>query len=380
MSSSRRGPIAFLVRAAIFLVLFAGVAEVWLRTVVPAAEHPAYYQESEWNVLQYDTRSPSTGLNTVGRLALGRGQWRVNDDGWISPIEYLSPAERDGQLVALIGDSFIAGYQTDVDEHVDPFLSQTLGAGVDVYAFGQGGWYLEQYRAVSRYVTATYAPDLLIVFIGKKDVMNSIRDNGVVSPYMWQISVSGHGFNEVPPTRTYSFPRVAQWARLSAIVRYLRYNAKVALPGMQNVAIAGEVDPEDAAGGGAAGDDAVPSTEAADWRGLLPAAQYVVDGLCAENPGTPVLFAVRGSPDEWYLSLDELADTPAVADALAVQAACAEHPDCHYLDLRVAFCQDWTVNHHRFVTTDGVHWNAYANQLVAQTLAEFLQEENLLSN
>ena len=70
--------------------------------------------------------------------------------------------------------------------------------------------------------------------------------------------------------------------------------------------------------------------------------------------------------------------TPLFADALAVQAACDGRPQCHFVDLRLAFSRDWAANHQRFEAADGGHWNAYANLLVAQTLSDYIENNHLL--
>ncbi len=370
MSSFERGPLALLVRVAIFLLIFAGLAEVWFRTITPACDTPVYYQDSQWKIMRYDSRGPVEGLWTVGRLAWRGGQWRVNNDGWISSIDYRARAMRDRQLVALVGDSFIEGFLTDADQHVDVYLSDALGRAVDVYSFGLSGWYLEQYVAVSRYVSAAYSPDLLVVFVNEGEIARSVRDNGVVSRYLWQITTSPDGFTEVAPTDIYVAGRMTRPARLSAVVNYLRFNAKITLPGMRTTAI-----PQDPGSGGAAAKDPDSSSQADAWEGLVPAADYMVDRLCAENPGVPIIFVTQG---ERYLSAEALSNTPLGADARAVQAVCQGRPSCYFLDLRSAFSLDWATHHQPFEAADGGHWNAYANHLVAGTLATFIEENDLL--
>ena len=54
------------------------------------------------------------------------------------------------------------------------------------------------------------------------------------------------------------------------------------------------------------------------------------------------------------------------------------HPQCFFLDTRYAFSRDWATHHERFEAADGSHWNAYANRVVARTLADFITEKGLL--
>ena len=204
MSSSRRGPVIFLLRVVVFLLVFAALAEVWLRTVTPASEVPLSYQDARSMIFRFDPSGPREGLYTVGRLARRGGNWRVNNAGWISAVDYVPATKRDRPLVALFGDSYIEGFLTDVDQHVDTYLQEVLKPVSDVYAFGLSGWYLEQYVAASRYAASLYQPDLLVIFIDGGDVSDSVRENGVVSPDLWQITANGGRFAEVPPTEIYT--------------------------------------------------------------------------------------------------------------------------------------------------------------------------------
>jgi len=199
-----------------------------------------------------------------------------------------------------------------------------------------------------------------------------VTSYGVHSPYVWQITPAGSTFVEQPPSSVYAFSTKARLARTSALVDYLRFNAAVPLPGMHL-----QGAPQASAGGGAPGEEvagyAVASANA--WRDLLPAAEFLVERLCADHPRVPIVFAIHG---DCYLPASTLADTLLSPDALAVKAACRPHSQCHVLDLRYAFSQDWAEHHVRFEAADGAHWNAYANRLVARTLANYIRGYGLL--
>lgn len=370
MSSSRLGSaFTFLLRVAIFMLVFGGVAEVCLRTVMPAAEVPVPYQQQPSSIYRFDlTREPS-GLYTVGRLCRRGGEWRVNNAGWNSSVDYAPAADRQRPLIALFGDSFIEGFLTDADQHVDAYLPEML-PGTDSYAFGVSGWYLEQYVAVSRYAQERYQPDVLVIFIDVGDVSDSLRENGTPSPFWWQIASQGESFQELPPTAVYSASRKALLARKSALIEYLRFNAELTLPGMHTSAIA---QPAAGAAPGGADTAAAPGDQA--WHALLPAADFMVARLCAEHPGTPIVFVANG---EWYLPPGDIASTPLFADGRAVQEACSGRPQCSFIDLRYPFSRDWAAHQTRFDAADGGHWNAYGNRMVARTLAGFITENGLL--
>jgi hypothetical protein len=365
MSSSRHsGPVRLLLRVAVFACLFLVVAEVWLRTVMPACETPVNYQRDPATITRYDPQGPSPGLYTVGRRCRRAGEWRINNAGWNSAVDYLAGADREKPLIAIFGDSYIEGFLTDDNEHVDAYLPKML-PGTDAYAFGLSGWYLEQYVAVSRYAQERFQPDVLVIFLGSGDVSDSLLENGVIMPRWWQIAELDGSFKEVPPTEIYVGSRKNELAKRSALLNYLRYNAEVSLPGAPGGGVAQpatESGPPSGGGPPAAGDDA--------WRDLLPAADFMVDRLCRQHPGTPIIFAARG---DRYLSLEDVATTPLLPDALAVQQAAAGRAQCSFIDLRYAFSLDWATHHVRFESdADGAHWNAYANRLVARTLADFI--------
>ena len=400
-----------LLKALLFLVVLAVVAEVWFRFAMPASEVPVSYQDPKSTMSRFDPGAQREGLTTFGRLTLRAGEWQVNDAGWLSPFQYLSAAQRGRPMVALFGDSFVEGFLTDADQHVDAYLHEMLSPVSDAYAFGESGWYLEQYVAVARYVEQAYQPDVLVILLNGGDVTDSIRENGIKADYWWQIGKDGAGapgaagtvsgtsagtsgptgaagaagWKEIAPTSFYSMGTKGKLARESALVRYLRYNAKVELPFMNGVVVAqpaelanagAPLDGQGAAAGagtpaGATGTPAPPAPSADQ----LSAAAYMVERLAADHPGVPIVFASFG---ERYLSLDELAHIPVSSDAAAVQEACVGRPECHFLDLRYAFSRDWAANHVTFEAVDGGHWNAYANRLVASTLADYIAGNTLL--
>lgn len=65
----RRGPLLFLLRLAVFLVVLVAVSEVWLRTVTPAAERPILRQDAGSTMRVFDPGVVEAGLNTWGLLA-----------------------------------------------------------------------------------------------------------------------------------------------------------------------------------------------------------------------------------------------------------------------------------------------------------------------
>ena len=65
-------------------------------------------------------------------------------------------------------------------------------------------------------------------------------------------------------------------------------------------------------------------------------------------------------------------------DGHAVLEACDGRSQCSFIDLRSVFARDWAAHRVRFEAADGGHWNAYANRLIARTLADFIEKNGLL--
>lgn len=375
MSSSRYPFLRFLVRAAVFLLVLTGVAEIWTRTVTPSCDVPLSYLETRDSVFRYDPRGPTHGTWTIGRWGRPTGEWRVNNHGWISKLDYEESEHAGIATIALLGDSYVEGFLTDIDEHLDVQLARLM-PGTRVYSFGRSGSYLEQHVATARYVAAGFSPDLLVVFVNRHDVSSSLKDNGTGSPYTWKIEPIPGGFAEIPPSSVYEVSWKSRLTRRSALLGYLIYNAQIPLPGMG----IGAIPQPEAADANAEAAGEVGSTNQRNpfaWRNMVPPATYMVDLLCSQNPGTPIVFAVLGG--ERYLPSDHITSTPLFDDALAIQEACQGQTQCYFLDLRPAFSKDWERHHVRFEAADGAHWNAYANRLVVDTLACFIEQQHLLN-
>ena len=371
MSSSRpRGPLSLLLRVAVFLLVFGVLAEVWLRTVIPASQTPLSYQQDPSTVFRYDPHGPTAGHISHGRLCRDRGAWHVNAAGWNSEVDYQAAASRGRPLVALFGDSYIEGFYTDVDEHVDTYLPEML-PGTDSYAFGLSAWYLEQYVAASRYARERFAPDVLVVFIGRDDVSDSLRENGTPRP------TCGRSPRTAPPSRRSPRPTSTRPAARPAWPRSRRSSATCATtpssrcracaagrsrspkrrPGLRRrprlrraaaapaAAAAAAAAPLESGGAGS------PEAQADDaWRDLLPAAEFMIDRLLADHPDTPVVFVAHS---DRYLPPEDIAGAPLFPDARAVQEAVRARPQCSFVDLRYAFSRDWAAHGVRFEAADG---------------------------
>ncbi|MGI5940394.1 MAG: hypothetical protein ACOX8V_06915 [Thermoleophilia bacterium] len=373
MFSSNSTPFRFFVRLVAFILLLGCTSEVVFRTVIHASQLPLSHFDTTFKIDKYDPEWHTTGLLTYGRLGTPAGFWRINNAGWISAVDYLPPPERSLPLIAILGDSYIEGLLSDVDKHVDRYLSTALAGRYDVYSFAKSGWYLQQYVAVARYVKQCYQPSLLVIFVNRRDVSSSLRENGVQSPKWFQLGIAGTTFQEIPPTAYESrLTSLKHAVNSSATARYLLFNAGMEISGLGEAPIK-DANLQD-------NDSPAPKTTDNQPTGesnlaLLRPAKFMVDQLCAENPDTNIVFVADGPR---YLSPAQLTANQMEPDAAAIQMACRANPQCYFLDLRHAFSADWQRHHRQFESVDGHHWSAYGNQVVAQALAEFLKNAGLV--
>jgi hypothetical protein len=350
----------FIARFLIFIVLVGILAEVMLRTVVPASEEPVYYQDAHSYVYRFSTQGPRRGTFTWGRLGHSGGSWRVNNDGWNSLFDYLPAAQKTRPRIAIFGDSYIEGFATDVRDHVDVRLKRLLGGGVDVYSFGGSAFNLAEDEMLSRVVAARYDPDVYVVYLNGGDVSESISTFGDTSPYFYQLKPVGKSFQEVQPSAIYQASRRKRLLRQSALLRYLMYNALLPIGG-RGVAVA---DTNLVGGGG----QDTPSPEQQDL--VRRAALYLVGKFSQEHAGAKVVFLADGARSRIYAGDG---NPPRPFGCEAIREACARFGNCVYLDLTPVFASDYAAHHRRFDYTDNAHWNAYGNLVVARALARVLQ-------
>src|SRR5690606_11514722 len=107
--------------------------EVLMRTLVPAADLPLGYQDRDYGIMRLDTAGPREGRNSVGRLGRPTFAWRVNDAGFNSAWEYLGPDERPGPCAVVLGNSYVQGLYSDVEDHLAGQLQRATGGSLACY-------------------------------------------------------------------------------------------------------------------------------------------------------------------------------------------------------------------------------------------------------
>lgn len=347
----------FLIRGLMFSIVMTVFLELFFRFVLPACEWPRGVV-LETGIRRFDRERFTEGRFTYGRYCRGGFRWSVNKQGWNSVYEYRKPGERDEPMVAILGDSYLEGFYSNVDEHVGVYLTGMFQDSVCFYTFAMSGGILSQYIALMRLEVEQYSPDAYIVFINASDVVSSIRELGGRHPYYFQYSEcpAGGYLQEQPDAESRS-----QWKDFllnSSVLRYLRANAQVSLFGGgladQNTGEAAisrdseETDP--------------PSKQ------VLAAASFLLDELASFN--RPVVI-VADCPKQWIY---EGGDEETYDDVVAVRNAVCGRADIRMIELSGYYVKAYESDRQRFTLSDNPHWNAYANRIVAEAVFDQVLE------
>lgn len=352
-------PWSFLCRAAVFLVLLLVFLEGLFRTILPASQYPRSWQDEEFLVSRFDRTWLAQGTRTIGRLCHRQGKWRINEAGWNSVFDYREKDRDSKPRIAIIGDSYIAGFAVDVDQHVDVRLQEILKGQAEVYSFGVPGAPLSHFIAIARYAEAVFDPDIYLVFVGSGAVLHS---EGRQTPYRFCAEREGDGFVLAPPLRVYRPSRVGRLLYRSAIFRYLKINRH-----FQADPAAGE-----ALGLGAAEDLAGEDLQVDE----VALAAFLMQEMRSALPQDEILIfsdAVRSR-----LYGDEANLAPA-KDFRLLEAASLAVPSISLLDLTAAMRADFLENRQPFEDPVDPHWNARGHAVAAQALGRavlpMLQQE-----
>ena len=341
----------FLFKLAAFPLFLAVFLELVFRTLVPAAEMPAGFQDQDYMIMALDRSSPRDGIHTLGRLGRPAFRWRINNYGFNSAIDYVPPAERGKPCVAVIGDSYTQGLYADVEAHLAGRLQAALGGTCDVYNLATSGMPFSQCPPVVRFAEAQFAPDLIVIQAGSSSLVRSLRSTGLVR-YCQQYAVAGESLQPLPPT-PFRVNKRNRLLRKSALVRYLYHNANLNPGGAGDIVKAMEE----------AGDD--PDFLLGVPRELC---DELLDRIFAEiaaaSPDTPVLVVFDANRNDLHATG---ARPPRLAESPVVEQGCRRN-GVHFLDLTDAFWSEYQQHGRMFNFTNNYHWNPYGVSVVARAI------------
>lgn len=349
--------------------IVAVLLEFVFRHLLPAYSNPPSLQDPDDLILRFDTIGPTRGVRSEGPLARNPVRWRVNNEGWNCPHDYVARTSSRPRI-ALLGDSYIEALYVDIGEHLESRLEEVFRGEVDVYAFGRSNWYLEQYVALARYVDERFAPDVYVIFLTDDDVVWSLREKGLKSPYLFQIGTSDAGFVELPPTGLLTRRWVQLLLRRSALACYVSNNLGVRpflrrRGGPRFATMMGDIDGEG---------EKVQPLRAEDARLLQDASAFMLDTLVRDHPGRSFVFVDPSDSSAVYEGMISPRRDP---EREAIRAACEDRDECHYFDLWPMFVEDFARNGLRFESSYW-HWNGHAHDVIADALAALLTAQGLV--
>lgn len=343
------------------------VLEVFFSYLLPASEWPKFVILDS-GIRRFDCESFTDGEFTYGRYCTGGYKWTINAAGWNSVYSYESSTVRNVPMVVMLGDSYLEGFYSDVDSHIDVFLTKIFNDSVQFYTFAMSSGILSQYIALMKYEVDQYSPDAFIVFVNSSDVAKSIREIGGRHPIYFQYSVDSLGIysEEAPIACNRSVYK--DIILRSSLVRYLRANAQVLL-----------------LGGGLADENAnkeEPDTEVSHTAGTQTELESAAGFLLSElnSFGKPVLI-VADCPKTWIYDNTE---EEAYDDVIALHKYVDLYPNVSMFDLSSYYVTEYAEQNRYFSVPGNPHWDSYANFFVAKTIApsvrELLHSEPTLEN
>lgn len=354
----------FLKRLALFGGFLLLGLEIVFRTLVPAAEMPAGYQDPDYGIMALDRNHKLDGFNSMGRLGRPRFAWHVNNFGFNSFYDYKTPTERSSPCVVVIGNSYVQGLYSDADEHLAGRIQAAMGTAAEVYNLGTSGMPLSQCPRVVEFARDTFSPDMIIIQSGSGSVKGCLRENGPI-PYCQQYVWKENNFQALPPSG-FSINKRNRILRKSALVRYLYYNSNFDLGGQGLVQQASQVRK--------------PAEAEAPISQTNPKLEWAV-GLVLEEirelvPSIPILIVFDADRSALYSA----GKAPArLRNSPLVEKACIGN-DVHFLDLTIPFSDEYLAQGRKFNFEENYHWNPYGVGIVAKAIMAKLEQENLFGN
>ncbi|HEY6505090.1 MAG TPA: hypothetical protein VIZ28_14025 [Chitinophagaceae bacterium] len=343
------------------IVLFI-LLEIISRFFFPGSESPKTIYDETNHIVKFSRAYGTRGLWTKGNFAQQRGRWRINNEGWNSPIDYFAERKPGVKRIAVIGDSYIEAWQVDAEKSYPSLLNHSLGKDYEVYSFGVSASSLSQYLHVSRYVEKTYSPDIYIFNLVHNDFHESINGLAYIPMYMTIKMDNDSSFTEVPPVkpeRTFSKIPGGQLFRKSSLFRYLYYNLNLmekfrskkagAKEVEMNVAVADVVDKKDS---------------------LRAVTGYLLKKIKIELGNKEIIFVMDAPRNNIYAG--DL-DKSKVAWLNGMVAEYCKELNLPFIDLTPYMVNDYQENKKRFETKYDNHWAEYGHQFVAGVLYEYFK-------
>ena len=326
--------------------------ELFFRFVIPAAEKPLVVFDQDNKLLRSNELRRTTGTYTMGNVGQIQANWRTNNFGWNSAIDYSAERSDEG-LICVIGDSYVRALQVDVGQDISSLLRQKIQSEYEVYSFGHDGAPLSQYLHMSRYVDKHFGPDVLVFILVHNDFNESIASL-IQLPYFLQLSITGDGIEEIPPT-----PRnLYQFLTYSATFRYLFSNLRLASLYFNRIQGTEDFNAN------------VNVNDLTSQRdSIRRGAEYVLTTIQVENPEKRIIFMMNAPVEDIHNGQIETSSIIWINNMIG--DLCIRYSlEC--IDLTAAFSKDYKATARRLNFPMDGHWNAHAHYLASEVLADYL--------
>jgi hypothetical protein len=345
---------------AIGLLTSVVLLEIIFRTVLPAAQLPESTFDDTYRIPKF---LPGEGQYTIGKFCAKAGWWHINEQGWNSPYNYIIDNRKK---IAIIGDSYIEAFQVDVDKSVGPVLQTFAPEQFQVMSFGTSGAPLSQYLQLSRYISHTFKPEIVVLNLVHNDFDESIAPDNNPNLYLRLYQVNDSTYKEcgIEPMKKKSL--TSTLLSYTATGRYLMHNLKIQT--MQWGKSAPETTDTTAAPVYNANIDVrkVSSMQ----KQITAATNTICQTLRRELPHTRIIIMMDGLRKEIYEGTSVSQSNIRWMTEM-VQHAC-ETQDIEFIDLTNAFAADYQKNKKVFEFPYDWHWNEHGHRIAAQALYQQL--------
>lgn len=322
------------------------------------------------SVVRYQPGSVAAFRHPDGRVS----RVTINANGWNSSKQRYELARPPGRLrIAVIGDSYVHASYVDTNEAFPEIIEQRLkqrGIDVEVLRFGMDGAPLSQYLHVLRNEVVAYKPDIVLVQLIHNDFDESYRflKTRYASSFL-KVDVDGQGRASQFLPADFA-PSSADLLRSSATFRYLYYETNLYLTAKSLVSRyfwGGDesYEPQFIV-------SAVDTRNLADASRMARVTHHIIEEMksIADLHGLKLAFAIDAVRETIYGRDDSRTAKVQSLNALASKAAATAHAP--FFDLTDTFALDYARNQMRFEYVYDWHWNARANRLVGETLADWM--------
>ena len=300
-------------------------------------------------------------------------EFRINANGWNSKYKrYEVNKSPEKYRIAIIGDSYIAGYQVDYQKSVAEQLESKLGDSTEVYRFGIDGAPLSQYLEMLRKEVLKFSPDMLIVNVVHNDFNESYSTvGGVVRSSFMKLKIeNGKVTQEIAPQK-YQAPWYSWIREESATWKYLAYRQQIRFDILRNlilgknnnIAYRANID--------------VNRLEK-DHKNNVLITNYVfkqIKEIC-DSKGIELIILMDADNEGIYEKdkLGKISDESIIGlNKIATDAA--NKQGIHFIDLQELFEKEYSIKKKNFSFINDGHWNEYVHDLVADILKNYIETE-----